>query len=158
RWYDVDFPDVIALRQQLYPPRQGYQMIGSSVIDLAWLDGVPGGMPVIVVAEGLMMYVPEQEAAALLRRITQQFSAGQVAFDAYSGAMTRLLSRLARVGGAKVELVWGINDPRDLEKLVPGLRLVESVEFLTMPELVRRLSTNRLQTAMSDWMSRWSFY
>ena len=45
-------------------------------------------------------------------------------------------------------LPWGIDDPRDLEKLVPRLRLVTAVSFLTMPELVKRLSQGRIQAML----------
>jgi O-methyltransferase involved in polyketide biosynthesis len=158
RWYDVDLPDVIALRKQIYPERDGYHQIGTSVTDLPWLDAIPGDTPIIVVAEGLVMYLPAKDGAALFRRITEQFPSGQIAFDGYSGAMVRLVSRLATVRGAKVDLVWGVDDPHDLEQQVAGLRLVESVEFLTMPELVNRLSTNWFRGAMYRGMSRLPFY
>ncbi len=158
RWYDVDFPDVIELRQQLYPDRVGYYPIGSSVIDLKWLDAIPGDTPVIVIAEGLVMYLPEQAGTALFRRIAEQFPRGQIAFDGYSGSMVRLVSRLATVRGAKVELVWGVDDAHDLEKQIPKLQLVESVEFLMMPELLSRLSTNRLRGAMYHGLGKLPFY
>jgi O-methyltransferase involved in polyketide biosynthesis len=128
------------------------------VTDLAWLDAIPGDTPVFVVAEGLMMYLHEKDGTALLRRITEQFPSGQVAFDGHSRAMTRLVSRLATVRGAKVKLVWGVEDPRDLEKQVPKLRLVESVDFLTMPELVSRLARSRFASAMHGLMGRLPFY
>src|SRR5512143_785665 len=99
RWYDVDMPDVIALRQQLYPERDDYQQIGSSVTDLAWLDAIPGGTPVLIVAEGLVMYLPQKDGTALFRRITEQFPRGQITFDGYSVSMVRLVSRLATVRG-----------------------------------------------------------
>lgn len=158
RWYDVDFPDVIALREQLYPERDGYHRIGSSVTNLSWLDAIPGDTPVLVIAEGLMMYLHEKEGTALLRRITEQFPSGQLAFDGYSGAMVRLVSRLATVRGAKVELVWGVDDPHDLEKQVPGLHLVEDVPFLTMPALVSRLARGGFSKVMHGFMGRLPFY
>jgi O-methyltransferase involved in polyketide biosynthesis len=158
RWYDVDFPDVIALREQLYVDRVGYHPIGSSVTDLAWLDTIPGDTPVFVVAEGLVMYFHEKDGVALFRRITDQFPSGQIAFDGYSRSMVRLVSRLATVRGAKVKLVWGVDDPHDLEKQVPKLRLAESVEFLMMPELLSRLSTNRFRAAMYRGLGRLPFY
>jgi O-methyltransferase involved in polyketide biosynthesis len=158
RWYDVDYPDVIALREQLYPKRNGYHQIGSSVTDLAWLAAIPGDTPVFVVAEGLVMYLPEKDGTALFRRITEQFPSGQIAFDGYSGSMVRLVSRLATVRGAKVDLVWGVDNPYDLEKQIPNLRLAESIEFLAMPELVSRLSTSRFRGAMYQVMNRLPFY
>ncbi len=59
RRFDMDLPDVIALRQQLYPEREGYRRIGAAVTDLTWLDGIPGDTPVLVIAEGLVMYLRE---------------------------------------------------------------------------------------------------
>lgn len=158
RWFDVDLPDVIALREQLYPEREGYRRIGASVTDLSWLDAIPGDTPVFVVAEGLMMYLPERDGTALLRRVTEQFPSGQVAFDGYSGAMVRLVSRLMKIRGAKIQLVWGIDDPRDLEAQVPRLRLVDDVAFLTMPDLVRRLSKTRLSGRLHGLMGRLPAY
>lgn len=158
RWFDVDLPDVIALREQLYPEREGYRRMGASVTELSWLDAIPGDTPVLVVAEGLVMYLHEQDGAALFRRITEQFPSGQLAFDGYSGAMVRLVSRLATVRGAKVELVWGIDDPHELEQQVPKLHLAEDVEFLTMPRLVERLSSNWFSGAMHGVMGRLPFY
>lgn len=158
RWYDVDFPDVIALREQLYPERDGYRRIGASVTDPAWLDAIPGDTPVLVIGEGLFMYLHERDAIALLRRITGQFPSGQIVFDGYSGGMLRLVSRLATVRGAKVELVWGIDDPRDLERQVPRLHLVESVGFLPMPELGARLAKGRISRALHGILSRMPFY
>ncbi|NTU79282.1 MAG: class I SAM-dependent methyltransferase [Chloroflexales bacterium] len=158
RWYDVDMPDVIALRAQLYPERAGYQRIGASVTDLTWLDAIPGDTPVLVVAEGLVQYLPAPEGTALFRRITEQFPRGQIAFDGYSGAMVRLVARLATVRGAKVELVWGIDDPQDLERQVPRLRLVEDVAFLTMPELQRRMARDVSTWALSRVLGQLPFY
>jgi O-methyltransferase involved in polyketide biosynthesis len=158
RWYDVDLPDVIGLREQLYPERDSYWRIASSVTDLAWLDAIPGDTPVLVVAEGLVMYLHEHDGTALFRRITEQFPSGQIAFDGYSGAMVRLVSRLATVRGAKVELVWGVDDPHDLEQQVPKLHLVENVSFLTMPELVSRLAKNQFSWAIYRVLGQLPFY
>jgi O-methyltransferase involved in polyketide biosynthesis len=158
RWFDVDYPDVIALREQLYPERAGYRRIGSSATDLAWLDPTPGDTPVLVIAEGLVMYLHEKDGVALFRRITEQFTSGQIVFDGYSKMMVRLVSRFARVRGENVKLVWGIGDPHDLEEQVPKLHLVESVEFLTMPNLVERLSKSWFSEAMYRVMGRLAFY
>lgn len=157
-WFDIDFPDVIALREQLYPERAGYRGIGASVTDRAWLNAISGDTPVFVIAEGLVMYLHEQDGTALFRRITEQFPCGQIAFDGYSGAMVRVVSRLATVRGAKVELVWGINDPHDLEQQAPALHLVENVPFLLMPELVNRLIKSPSSWAMYRVLSRLPFY
>lgn len=157
-WYDVDYPDVIELRKRLYPERQNYTMISSSVTDLKWLEVIPSDRPVLVVAEGLVMYLSEDAALALFRRITEKFPAGEFVFDAYSRLMTRLISLVPAVRASGITLAWGISDPVELEKQVPDLKLVDSVSFLTMPELVDRLSESRFQRVMSGLMGRLGFY
>lgn len=132
RWYDVDLPDVIELRRRLYPERHDYEMIATSVIDLRWLDGIPADRPVIVVAEGLVEYLPEKDAVALFNRITEQFLSGQIIFDAYSRLTVWLIALRSKptATGTRVFLPCGIDDPRELEKQVPRLRLITATASL----------------------------
>jgi O-methyltransferase involved in polyketide biosynthesis len=167
RWYDVDLPDVIELRQQLYPERHDYQMIASSVTDLHWLDGIAGDRPVLVVAEGLMMYLQKKDAIALFTRITGQFPSGQIIFDAYSRLTVGLINLAVKLAslrsrptaaGTAVFLPWGMDDPRELEREVPRLRLVTVIPFLTMPELVTRLSRSRAQLMLARMLGSFAWY
>ncbi|ACL16450.1 class I SAM-dependent methyltransferase [Methanosphaerula palustris] len=152
RWYDVDLPDVIELRRHLYPECHDCFLIGSSVTDPGWLDSIPGDRPVIVVAEGLLQYLTEQDVIALFSRITGKFPKGQIIFDAYSLNMIRFVMLLAAARRSRPSLLWGMGDPRKLETAVPRLRLVTEISFLTMPELVERLSPSRARRAMSRLM------
>ena len=36
-WYDIDYPDVAELRQQLYTARDHYHVIAASVTDPGWI-------------------------------------------------------------------------------------------------------------------------
>ncbi len=131
RWFDVDQPQVIELREQLYPVRAGgYRAIGASVLDRGWLAEIPADLPALVVAEGLTMYLPAAEGPPLLRRLVGHFPSGELAFDTYSRLgvrMTTLIPVLRRTG---VTLGWGVDDPRDLEREVPGLRLLAGVRAI----------------------------
>jgi O-methyltransferase involved in polyketide biosynthesis len=84
RWFDVDYPEVIELRRQLFPTRAGCELIGSSVTDPSWLAQVPGDLPVLVVAEGLTMYLKQDAGEALFQQVVQHFPRGQLIFDALS--------------------------------------------------------------------------
>jgi methyltransferase (TIGR00027 family) len=120
QWFDVDQPDVIALRRKLYEDRNGYRMIGSSVTDEAWLDEVPTDRPTLMVAEGLVMYLTGPQVRALLHGITDRFGGGELAFDTVSPMGPRL-SKIFTKGITK----WGIRDARELERWNPRLRLLE---------------------------------
>ena len=68
RWFDVDYPEVIALRERLFPPREGYTMIPTSVTAPGWIEALPADRPTLILAEGLMMYVGVEAAPRLIGR------------------------------------------------------------------------------------------
>ncbi len=132
-WFDVDHPEVIALRRQLYPERSNYRMVGSSVTDAGWLADMPREPPVFVLAEGLTMYLTPTEGHQLFRRITDHFATGEVAFDAQNSAAIRLQKLNPALRSVGVNLQWGIDDPYEIERAVPRLRLIEAVNSLSAP-------------------------
>ncbi|MQA10909.1 MAG: class I SAM-dependent methyltransferase [Pseudonocardiaceae bacterium] len=133
RWYDVDYPEVIELRERLYPKRDNYQMIGSSVTAEGWLEQLPADRPVVVVAEGLSMYLTESDGKRLIQRITGHFPSGQLLFDAYNLRGIKMQNRIPAVRNAGAKLHWAINDPTELERLHPSLRCVTAISGFNVP-------------------------
>jgi O-methyltransferase len=84
-WYDLDYPAVIELRRQCLPPREHHTLIGSSVTDLTWLEQLPRGRPVLMIAEGLVPYLTEAERRRLLTSVVDAFPTGQAQFDTVLG-------------------------------------------------------------------------
>jgi O-methyltransferase involved in polyketide biosynthesis len=126
RWFDVDFPDVIAIRKRVYPAREGsYHMVGASVTDAAWLGQVPSDRPAMIIAEGLMPYLPSDEAPKMLARLVSHFPSGELAFDAYGRFGLKMLRITPQVRATGAEVHWALDDPHALEREVPGLRLVK---------------------------------
>ena len=125
-WFDVDYPEVIELRRRLYPARGGgYRLIGASVTDPAWLEQTPGDRPVMIVAEGLMPYLPSDKAPKLVAQLVRRFPAGELAFDGYSRLGLTLLRLAPQVRATGAQLHYAIDDPKSLEEAAPGLKLVE---------------------------------
>jgi O-methyltransferase involved in polyketide biosynthesis len=127
-WFDVDYPEVIDLRTRLYPRRPGYTMLGASVLDPHWIEGVPKERPTLIVAEGLSMYLPEREGAPLFGGLVSHFPMGELTFDAFSRLAVRLGKLNPVVRGTGSTLTWGIDDPRSLERSIPGLHLIEDLK------------------------------
>ncbi|WP_438031220.1 class I SAM-dependent methyltransferase [Sorangium sp. So ce233] len=125
RWFDLDYPEVIELRRRLYPDRDGYRMIGSSVADLRWLAEIPADRPAMIIAEGLLPYLAEHDARALVVGLTGHLPGGEMAFDAYSRLGVRLLRHHPSIRATGASLGgWGIDDPREVEAWSPRLHLV----------------------------------
>lgn len=134
RWLDVDFPEVIELRRRLYPERAGYEMIGSSLADLQWVDKLPRDRPAWIVAEGVTMYLSADIMNPLLSRLTDHFPSGAIAFDAISPAATRMAgaNRSVRATGATFG-GFSVDDPQELKKVAPKLELVKESRTPEMP-------------------------
>ncbi|MFC0625504.1 class I SAM-dependent methyltransferase [Kribbella deserti] len=139
-WFDVDYPETIDVRKRLYPERASYQQLGSSVLDLNWLDYLPADRPTLVLGEGLTMYLDPVGAPALLSALVRYLPSGEMAFDFYSrsGLKAQKLNSIIRRAGAT--LTWGIDDASELEPL--GLKPAERfgvLDFIT-PEVLERAS------------------
>ncbi len=128
QWYDLDYPEVIDLKRQFCSEDERYRFIASSVNELSWLDGLAyGGEPVLVIAEGLTMYLSAQEIERLLTAINARFESVTYIFDVYSElsvklTQKRLNSLLNRTGA---EIKWGIDNPKHLERF--GMTFVKSI-------------------------------
>jgi O-methyltransferase involved in polyketide biosynthesis len=144
RWYDVDYPDVVAVRRRLYPDREGYRMIGTSVTDVRWLERIPADRPALVVAEGLLMYLSEDGIENLFRGIVDRFPSGQLMFDATSRLGVRLqrFNRPLRVIGAT--FTWALDDPRLFERWDKRIRLVDELPVLDLPGVERMPAGDRM--------------
>ncbi|AKK30137.1 class I SAM-dependent methyltransferase [Mycobacterium sp. EPa45] len=146
-WYDVDHPSIMALREQLYPPRQHYHRVAASVTEPGWLDRIPADRPVLALGEGLTMYLTEADGTALLRRIVGHFPSGELQFDAFSrfGIRSQWINSVVRRSGSTLH--WGIDGPGDIIAAAPGVRLLawlspfEADSFREVPREYRIMAT-----------------
>jgi O-methyltransferase involved in polyketide biosynthesis len=127
QWYDIDYPAVIALRDKIYPTRPRYHLIASSATDQTWLDQIPTDRPVLLLAEGISMYLKEHDGVALLRRIVDRFPSGELQVDFYNwlAIKSQKMHTLVRRTGST--LYWAVNSPQDILSRVPGIRLLIAV-------------------------------
>ncbi|MGD9028629.1 MAG: class I SAM-dependent methyltransferase [Anaerolineae bacterium] len=137
-WYDLDMPAVVELRRRFFAEGTRYHVIATSVTDLAWVDTVAAdGRPVLVVAEGLLMYLDEADVRRLVLRLQQAFPGCQLIADVFSRLTARSATNHPALRATGASLGWGIDDPRELEAWAPGARLLEEWFFSDDPDLAR---------------------
>ena len=124
KWFDIDYPEVVALREKLYPARENYRLVPSSVTEQDWLAQIPAG-PAMIVAEGLTPYLHAEDGERLFSALVAHFDRGELILDAYSNLGLKLVRLSPSLRATGAELHWAINDPHDLERSVPGLHLIE---------------------------------
>lgn len=141
-WYDLDYPSVIALRQRLLPPREHYTMIGASVTDLTWLDRVPRGRPVLMIAEGLVPYLTEADLRGLLTSVVDAFPTGQIQFDTvpvWAWHFSKWDPTLRKYG---TRFQCGFDDPAEPAAWHPRLEYVDEAPMFDAPILMAKAPAN----------------
>ncbi len=123
QWFDVDYPDVIDLRRQLFPERPSYHLIGARLDDLRWLDEASRDRPGLLIAEGVLHYLSETDVKALLNAVVAHFPGGQMIFDICNPFIVKRAG--SNVGGTGATYKWGLDDPRDIKQLEPKLELIK---------------------------------
>ncbi|SFW64982.1 Leucine carboxyl methyltransferase [Amycolatopsis australiensis] len=67
-WYDVDFPEVTDLRRRYLPDRS--HLVPADVTDPGWVQALPAARPAMIVADGLLPFLPGDSFQAMIRRLT----------------------------------------------------------------------------------------
>lgn len=124
KWYDIDFPSVIELRKNFYTEDEKYKMIGSSVTDLEWLNSIGSNDNILVVAEGLTMYLSEEEIKQILNGINSRFPNATIVFDAYSRQAVKSSKLKNPVNQMNASVKWGMNNPSEFKRLNEHLAFV----------------------------------
>lgn len=149
-WYDVDYPDVVALRRKLLPQRTNGHNIGADLTTSGWLADIPGDRPTMIVADGLVLFLSHHDVVSLLNRLVAHLSGGELALNAYStwAIWTFKHSRAMRAIADNVAHP-GLNDPHELERWVDGLTLVEEIFLTRTPEVCELPVLGRLTSRLA---------
>jgi O-methyltransferase involved in polyketide biosynthesis len=157
-WYDVDFPNVIAARKLLIPQSLKAHSIDVDLTDPDWLDEVPIDRPAVIVADGLLAFLTQDDMIALLDRLTSHFPTGEIAFNGYTRfAIWAAKHYHGTQSVADLIKSPGFDDPREPERWNPKLKLVREILLTREPEVAEFPFALRKFTrlaARSTWWSR----
>jgi O-methyltransferase involved in polyketide biosynthesis len=127
RWYDLDFPEVIKIKKQFFKETINYRMIGSSVTDYSWIDKIDyEDEPVLVIAEGLLMYLNEDEVEELLIKLKNKFTNAEIIFDAFSKTTVKFSKYQPSLGKTEAKIQWGSDGPHEIEKYASGITHIDT--------------------------------
>ena len=136
-WYDIDYKEVISIREKFYSNSDKYQMIGSSVIDYSWLDKIKESENIMIVAEGLTMYLSEKEIQDFVLEINKKLGSVYLIFDAYSKKAVRVSKIKNPVNQMNAKVKYGMDNVNDF------LSLNNNLEYLNT-HLIKRVN-NKLK-------------
>ena len=89
--YNLDFPDVIAVRNELLPAGEREENIPCDLKDPAWFTKIDTSGGVIFFAAGVFYYFLKEEVRVLIQAMAKAFSGGVLVFDAANENAVKLM-------------------------------------------------------------------
>lgn len=125
-FYDIDYESVINIRKEFYEENNKYKMISSSVTDSNWLNQIDSTKKILIVAEGLTMYLKEEDLKKLIDDINNKFDNVYFIFDAYTKKGVKASKIKNPVNKLNAEIKYGIDNPNDFLMLNEDLEYVKT--------------------------------
>lgn len=130
QWYNLDFPEVIEQRKQFFEEHPRVQNIPKSALDPSWTQAVKtNGQPLLIISEGMLMYLHENEVAQLLEILTGGFECFEAHFDLLYKGLVNKGSMHDTVKKTGAQFNWGVKDGSEVVRLCPGLRQIGLINF-----------------------------
>ena len=131
-WVDVDLPDSMALRRTFFNDEERHRYVTGTVLDDTWCLEIPRapGQAVLVIIEGLLMYLTPDETRELLIRLANFFPGAEVLMEAISPTVVKKGDWFFRARGMSARFKGGLESGRDVEAWDPRLHFVEEWYYM----------------------------
>ena len=145
-WYDIDYEEVITLRKKYYNEDDRYKMISSSILDYKWLDSVEDSGKVLVIMEGVSMYLDEEEIKELILKLSTKFKNTHLIFDAYSKKGVKLSKYKNPINKYNAKVKYGLDNKEEFLSLNNRLKHLDThlikKEDINLPVITKFIFNN----------------
>lgn len=118
RGYNLDFPDVIAMRNELLPETEREKNIAGDLNDLSWFDQIDFRPEegAVFFAAGVFYYFKTEDIKKLFCQMAERFPGGTLAFDATNarGLKNMLKTWLGPAGMKNIGVYFSLEDETEL--------------------------------------------
>ena len=91
--YNLDFPDVIAVRNELLPAGEREENIPCDLNDTAWFSKIDASGGAIFFASGVFYYFLTEQVKALVQSMVNAFPGGVLVFDAANRTAVKMIAK-----------------------------------------------------------------
>ena len=91
--YNLDFPDVIAVRNQLLPAGEREINIATDLNDLSWLEKIDASDGIVLFAAGVFYYFSTKQVKKLVQAMSNVFGGGRMVFDAAGKTAVKMIAK-----------------------------------------------------------------
>ena len=124
RWYNLDLPETMAVREKLLPETGAISQIAMSAMD-DWGDEIKEqNTPVLIIIEGLTMYLNAKDVQQIFTVISNRFSKVTVFVETMNPMIVKRFKEKS-IEGSNAKFTWGVKDGPALAALLPEFQFVE---------------------------------
>jgi len=84
RWYDIDLPGVIELRNMLIPETERSKYIKSSIFDMDWIKSIKSSNNILFICTGVFEYFDKEQVVEFLVSLAENFPGSEIIFNTTS--------------------------------------------------------------------------
>ena len=123
-WYNLDLPETMAVRAKLLPESSLISQIAMSAMD-NWGDEIKEKtVPVLVIIEGLTMYLSEADVQRIFAVISGRFQKATVFVEIMNPMIVKQFKEKS-IDASNAKFVWGVKNGAALAKLMPDFQFRE---------------------------------
>ena len=117
RGYNIDMPDVIAVRNEILPAGEREINIASDLNDYEWMDRIDAKEGAVFYAAGVFYYFRREDVKRLLITMGEHFPGGVVVFDSCNRRGAKMMTKtwLKEAGIKDVGAFFSIEDKSEIE-------------------------------------------
>ena len=93
KMYNLDFPDVIAVRNELLPAGEREENIPCNLNDTAWFSEIDASNGAVFFASGVFYYFLTEQVKALVQCMADSFPNGVLVFDAANRTAVKMIAK-----------------------------------------------------------------
>lgn len=124
-WYNLDLPETIAVRDQIYNETGRVSTIGISVTDPAWAEQVTVRGKMLFIIEGLSMYLTSEENKQMLSIIHDNFDNATVLMECLAKKWVNKEKVEESIQKTGAKFVFGADSFDDIIDIAKGFRRVK---------------------------------
>jgi O-methyltransferase involved in polyketide biosynthesis len=130
--YNLDFPDVIKVRNEILPAGEREQNIGCDLNDFTWMDKIDAAKGAVFFAAGVFYYFKTEDVKKLFRTMAERFPGAVLAFDSCNarGAKMMRSTWLKEAGITDVSAYFSLEDEKELTGWCENFRSVTAKSYM----------------------------
>lgn len=128
-WYDVDLPDILAVRRKVCKDSERCIMKEGSALESEWTKDLPKRSMNIIIMEGVLEYFSKEEVTTCLKMLCDSFEHGYLLAELHSPVLGRHTKQHDAVKYTNAQFKWGTKSGKEYLDLEPRLSLVSEKSY-----------------------------